>query len=148
MNLSLVGMAINLFCLVVALVEPHVPWVMGDASAYPPQQLRLPANIADTVRTREDYGKYLAEITYMDNQVGELLAALKRLGREDDTVVIFSSEQGAQFSRLQMDQLGYRLAHRTGRSLAGEDCRWRAYGRPSAICRCSTNVGELGRWRT
>ena len=24
------------FCLVVALVEPHVPWVMGDASKYPP----------------------------------------------------------------------------------------------------------------
>ena len=24
------------FCLVVALVEPHVPWVMGDASQYPP----------------------------------------------------------------------------------------------------------------
>jgi N-sulfoglucosamine sulfohydrolase len=85
------------FCLVVALVEPHVPWVMGDATAYPPKQLRLPANIADTVRTREDYGKYLAEITYMDNQVGELLAALKRQGHEQDTMVLFSSEQGAQF---------------------------------------------------
>ena len=27
------------FCLVVALVEPHVPWVMGDASAYPPEKI-------------------------------------------------------------------------------------------------------------
>ena len=26
----------QLFCLVVALTEPHVPWVMGDASAYYP----------------------------------------------------------------------------------------------------------------
>jgi N-sulfoglucosamine sulfohydrolase len=85
------------FCLVVALVEPHVPWVMGDASAYPPKQLRLPPNIADTARTREDFGKYLAEITYMDGQVGELLATLKRQGHENDTVVLFSSEQGAQF---------------------------------------------------
>jgi uncharacterized sulfatase len=85
------------FCLVVALVEPHVPWVMGDASAYPPKQLSLPLNIADTVRTREDFSKYLAEITYMDSQVGELLAALKQQGHEDDTVVLFSSEQGAQF---------------------------------------------------
>ena len=36
------------FCLVVALVEPHVPWVMGDASKYPPEKLQLPSNIADT----------------------------------------------------------------------------------------------------
>ncbi|VAW27397.1 heparan N-sulfatase, partial [hydrothermal vent metagenome] len=36
------------FCLVVALVEPHVPWVMGDASQYPPNGIKLPPNIADT----------------------------------------------------------------------------------------------------
>ncbi|MCP4779095.1 MAG: sulfatase-like hydrolase/transferase, partial [Planctomycetaceae bacterium] len=64
------------FCLVVALVEPHVPWVMGDASVYPPKDLELPPNIADTPRTREDFGKYLAEISYMDGQVGEILKAL------------------------------------------------------------------------
>ncbi len=85
------------FCLVVALVEPHVPWVMGDASAYPPKQIVLPVNIADTVRTREDFAKYLAEITYMDSQVGALLASLKQQGHEQDTMVLFSSEQGAQF---------------------------------------------------
>jgi uncharacterized sulfatase len=36
------------FCLVIALTEPHVPWVMGDASQYPPKKLKLPPNIADT----------------------------------------------------------------------------------------------------
>ena len=30
------------FCLVVALVEPHVPWVMGDASQYPQKKIKLP----------------------------------------------------------------------------------------------------------
>ncbi|MAT13593.1 MAG: heparan N-sulfatase [Rhodopirellula sp.] len=85
------------FCLVVALVEPHVPWVMGDASAYPPTKLKLPPNIADTARTREDFSRYLAEITYMDGQVGELLKTLDNSGRADETVVLFSSEQGAQF---------------------------------------------------
>ena len=44
------------FCAIVALVEPHVPWVMGDASAYPPKAIKLPANIADTPRTRQDFG--------------------------------------------------------------------------------------------
>lgn len=85
------------FCLVVALVEPHVPWVMGDASQYPPDKIKLPPNIADTRRTREDFGRYLAEISFMDGQVGEILASLERSGKADETLVMFSSEQGSQF---------------------------------------------------
>jgi N-sulfoglucosamine sulfohydrolase len=85
------------FCLVVALAEPHVPWVMGDASRYPPPQLKLPPNLADTPATREDFAKYLAEITYMDGQVGEILATLEEAGLAQDTLVLFSSEQGSQF---------------------------------------------------
>lgn len=85
------------FCLVVALVEPHVPWVMGDASQYEPSEIKLPPNIADTERTREDYARYLAEITFMDSQVGELLQTLELSGKRDNTLVIFTSEQGSQF---------------------------------------------------
>lgn len=85
------------FCLVIALVEPHVPWVMGDASKYPPKKIKLPPNIADTPRTREDFGKYLAEITYMDQQVGDILRVLEETGKANDTLVLFTSEQGSQF---------------------------------------------------
>jgi len=85
------------FCLIVALVEPHVPWVMGDPSKYPPSKLKLPPTIADTPRTREDFAKYLAEITYMDGQVGEILTTLKKTGGEKETMVLFTSEQGSQF---------------------------------------------------
>jgi len=85
------------FCLVVALTEPNVPWVMGDASKYPANKLKLPSNIADISRTRQRYGKYLAEITDMDGQVDDILQALDRSGQADTTLVIFSSEQGTQF---------------------------------------------------
>ncbi len=85
------------FCLVVALVEPHVPWVMGDASQYPEKKIKLPPHIADTLRTRQDFASYLAEITYMDGQVGEILETLDKSGRSDDTLVLFTSEQGSQF---------------------------------------------------
>ncbi len=85
------------FCLVIALVEPHVPWVMGDESKYAPKKVKLPPNIADTPRTREDFSRYLAEITYMDGQVGEILEVLDQSGRADDTIVLFTSEQGSQF---------------------------------------------------
>ena len=85
------------FCLVIALVEPHVPWVMGDASQYPPAKIKLPPNLADTPRTRDDFSRYLAEITYMDGQVGEILDVLAATGKSNDTLVLFTSEQGAQF---------------------------------------------------
>ena len=87
----------NPFCLVVALVEPHVPWVMGDASQYPPAALKLPPTIADTTLTREAYSRYLAEITYMDGQVGDILTTLQQSGKAEDTLVLFTSEQGSQF---------------------------------------------------
>jgi uncharacterized sulfatase len=85
------------FCLVVALTEPHVPWVMGDATRYPPDEIKLPANLADTPRTRHDYGCYLAEITYMDSQVGEIVNSLEESGRAENTLFMFTSEQGGQF---------------------------------------------------
>jgi N-sulfoglucosamine sulfohydrolase len=85
------------FCLVVALVEPHVPWVMGDPAQYPRERIQLPPNIADTRRTRDDFARYLAEITYMDGQVGEILSTLHAAGLETNTLVFFTSEQGSQF---------------------------------------------------
>lgn len=85
------------FCLVVALTEPHVPWVMGDPSAYPPASLKLPPYLADTPRTREAFSSYLAEVTYMDNQVGELMKMLDDENLTSNTLVLFTSEQGAQF---------------------------------------------------
>lgn len=85
------------FCLVVALVEPHVPWVMGDRSQYPDDKIDLPHYLVDTAVTRDAFARYLAEITYMDGQVGEILDTLEATGKADDTLVLFTSEQGSQF---------------------------------------------------
>lgn len=85
------------FCLVIGLTEPHIPWVMGDASQYPPKKLKLPPNLADTPITRQHFSDYLAEITYMDSQVGDILEALEASGKRDYTLVLFTSEQGSQF---------------------------------------------------
>jgi uncharacterized sulfatase len=85
------------FCLVIGLTEPHVPWVMGDASQYPRKKLKLPPNLADTPETRGHFADYLAEITYMDSQIGDILTALEASGKAEETLVIFTSEQGSQF---------------------------------------------------
>jgi len=85
------------FCLVVALVVPHVVWTVGDPSHFDLKKLRLPAHLADTPQTREDFARYLAEIEVLDQQVGDILQTLNHTGQADRTMVVFTSEQGAQF---------------------------------------------------
>lgn len=83
------------FCLYVCSTQPHTPWNMGDASAYDADSLTLPPYLADTPRTRELLTMYYGEVTYLDSQLGQVLAALEATGNTDNTLVMFSSEQGA-----------------------------------------------------
>ncbi|MCG8310641.1 MAG: sulfatase [Cytophagales bacterium] len=85
------------FCLITALVVPHIPWTVGDPSHFDPDNLALPPYLADTKETREEFTRYLAEIEVLDQQVGATLRLLEEEGIEDNTIVIFTSEQGAQF---------------------------------------------------
>ena len=85
------------FCLFACSNEPHTPWNRGDASQYPPGKLKLPSFFVDTPLTRENYSKYLAEITYYDWQVGQILQLLDELELSENTLVMVVSEQGNSF---------------------------------------------------
>jgi N-sulfoglucosamine sulfohydrolase len=85
------------FCLFACSNEPHSPWNKGDASQYPPEEVELPPYYVDTPETRESFSKYLAEITYYDGQVGEILDLLDKHGLAEDTLVLLTSEQGNSF---------------------------------------------------
>lgn len=85
------------FFLVAGFIQPHVPWTMGDPSAFDPKALKLPPHWPDTPETRSSYARYLAEVVFLDKQVGELLNIVDRAGLRENTVVLFLSEQGAQF---------------------------------------------------
>ena len=85
------------FCLFACSNEPHSPWDKGDASAYPPDEIELPPFIVDTPEVREEFSKYLAEITYYDSQVGEILRLLKDNALDRETLVMVVSEQGNSF---------------------------------------------------
>ena len=85
------------FLLIAASNEPHTPWNKGDASAYPPESLRLHPILADSPDTRQGYSKYLAEITYFDQQVGQILDLLEKHQQTENTLVIVLSEQGYSF---------------------------------------------------
>ncbi|MGQ1891320.1 sulfatase family protein [Thermophagus sp. OGC60D27] len=85
------------FCLVTALTSPHAPWTVGDPSHFNPDSLVLPPYMVDTKETREEYAKYLAEVEVLDEQTGKTIQVLKDAGVYDNTIVIFTSEQGSQF---------------------------------------------------
>ena len=85
------------FLLIACSNEPHMPYTRGDPSEYPPASLTLPPTWVDTPTTRRDYAAYLAEITYFDSQVGQILSLLDEHGHADDTIVVALSEQGSAF---------------------------------------------------
>jgi len=82
------------FCLFACSNEPHSPWNKGDPSRYPPEKLILPPYFVDTPETRDAFSRYLAEITYYDDQVGQILDLLDKHGLSENTLVMVSSEQG------------------------------------------------------
>ena len=105
------------FFLAVGFVRPHVPLVapgttfaLYDAATLPlaasvpndlldiPSQgifwdepVRGPNNDDDR---RSVLQAYYASVTFMDEQVGRVLAALEYLGLEDDTIVVLTSDHG------------------------------------------------------
>lgn len=84
------------FCLVVASINSHVPYTAGDYTKIDAKKIVLPDHIADTENSRKKYAMYLAEISALDRQVGDLVTMLKSAGKMDNTLIIFLSEQGAQ----------------------------------------------------
>ncbi len=85
------------FCMILGSHEPHSPWTLGDRSLFDPDKISLPEMYVDTKLTRENFVNYLAEVNYMDAQFGALLKLLENKGLDDNTIVVFLSEQGNSF---------------------------------------------------
>jgi arylsulfatase A-like enzyme len=101
------------FALWVSYPDPHEPWVAPRAYAdrFPPEQIVLPqwrANEFDDGTAPErnrilyrmlgvredDPGVYYGMIRFIDDGVGEIMAALQTLGLAEKTIVIFCSDHG------------------------------------------------------
>lgn len=92
----------NPFLLMWTTPVPHVPlqapkkWIdyyvkkFGDEKPYLGESGYFP--------TRHPRATYAAMISYFDEQVGELIAELKRLGIYDNTLIIFTSDNGPTFN--------------------------------------------------
>ena len=63
-----------------------------------PSQLSLPENVPDEQQkeSQEMYRHYLAMILAIDEMLGNLMAYLKKTGKDENTIVVFSSDHGSQ----------------------------------------------------
>ncbi|MEQ9438699.1 MAG: sulfatase [Cyclobacteriaceae bacterium] len=84
------------FFMAITSHQPHVPWTKGDTTQYPSEKLSVPPYLIDTQETRRALSLYYAEISYLDDQVGRCLRMLEEASLSDNTIVIFTSEQGPQ----------------------------------------------------
>ncbi|WP_276481710.1 sulfatase [Paraflavitalea pollutisoli] len=82
-------------CLVVAPWVPHVPWFPNRD--FDPAALPLPEYLADTKETRQALAAYYQSIGEADKMLGEVMGAIDKAGKKNNTVFIFLSDQGAQF---------------------------------------------------
>jgi N-sulfoglucosamine sulfohydrolase len=82
----------------------HRPFMVRDrerAAAYtvPPEVVEVPPNLPDVEGVRLDLADYLSTVQEADACVGGYLRALEETGHLDDTLIIFTSDQGYAFHR-------------------------------------------------
>ncbi|MGV3503685.1 MAG: sulfatase [Adhaeribacter sp.] len=85
------------YFLVVTSNQPHGPLNRGNPAAYPAAKMKVPAGLVDTKETRRELSHYYAEISYLDSLVGVCLKMVEQSGQQDNTLVLFTSEQGSGF---------------------------------------------------
>ena len=81
--------------LIVASFASHVRW--PEDHGYDPAKLHITPNLLDTPDTREVRTRYLTKVTLADTELGELRAMMKKFGMADNTLLLFTADQGAQF---------------------------------------------------
>lgn len=77
------------FFLQVCFTAPHTPWLPGEKFRQSPIG---------------PYGDFVGQV---DDAVGQILAALARKGAADDTIVIFTSDNGPVWYPADVDRLGH-----------------------------------------
>lgn len=62
--------------------------------AVDPNYVLPPSPVFDNATTREDYARYLTSAGWFDRGFGRLMEALKRSGRYEDSIIVFTTDHG------------------------------------------------------
>ena len=81
--------------------EPHRGYTPGVAAARGKDTAvaTVPAFLPDVPAVREDINEYYAEIEHVDDHVGRVIEVLDQRGLQNDTLVVFTSDNGMPFPR-------------------------------------------------
>jgi N-sulfoglucosamine sulfohydrolase len=81
--------------------DPHRPYEEGSGagSGMKAADVDVPRFLPDTPATRSDILDYYFEVQRLDREAGEIIATLEAAGQLDNTVVIFTSDNGMPFPR-------------------------------------------------
>ena len=91
------------FFLVVSMNPPHRPYTLPEDKQYLLEQAReqistehIRQNVPERLRDQalEEYIQYHANVMGIDEKVGELMDSLEKLGVDDNTLVVFTSDHG------------------------------------------------------
>ncbi len=88
------------FFLWLAALDPHREY--NEGALDPPHELSdvvVPQHLPDTADVREDLRLYYDEIGRLDGYVGKVLAKLKQQQADENTIVVFISDNGRPFPR-------------------------------------------------
>jgi uncharacterized sulfatase len=84
------------FVLIVNDHSPHVVW--PENPEYNPSEADIPDRHINTEDTRKSRARYYTDITKMDGNVGKLMKSLEKHGLDENTVVVFTADQGPQWA--------------------------------------------------
>jgi arylsulfatase A-like enzyme len=79
--------------------ETHRPFHACKEDPVDRKLIELPGDTPDCDESREEWGIYLESLNILDQKVGEVLAKLKRDGLEENTIVVFSGDNGPHLYR-------------------------------------------------
>jgi len=81
--------------------EPHVPYHngSGEIMGLDPAKVRVPPYAVDNEFTRRYFLDYYYEIEYADQHVGRILQMLEERGELENTLIIFTSDNGIVMPR-------------------------------------------------
>jgi len=79
--------------------ETHRPFHACKKHPVDRESIDLPGDTPDCDESREEWALYLESINILDQKVGQVLAKLKRDGLEENTIVVFSGDNGPHLYR-------------------------------------------------
>lgn len=77
--------------------NPDTPFPGDEERTYTNEEVIIPGFLSDTPEARAELAQYYQSISRLDRGVGRLMEILKSVGKYDDTLIIYISDNGAAF---------------------------------------------------